>query len=113
VAGELNSNPSFDIPFQISPGQLGAAQAAHPPSKPAAILGRRQLIGPVPLRVQQAVPALQHILLFHNRETVIFLTVHPTGWGCASFRRAFHKLQIRFPSRRDLPYQRLIRFLPQ
>jgi len=45
----------------------------------AAVPGRRQLSWPVPLRVQQAVPALQHVLTFYKRETVIFLMVHPIG----------------------------------
>jgi len=55
---------------------------------PAAVLGRRQLSWPVPLRVQKAVPALQHILTFYRRETVILLMVHPmvVPWSVPALR---------------------------
>jgi len=42
----------------------------------AAVLGRRQLSWPVPLRVQQAITPLQHVLIFNKTQTVIFLMVH-------------------------------------
>jgi len=39
--------------------------------------------------VQQAVPALQHILTSYNRETVIFLMVDPIGGELCQLEEIF------------------------
>jgi len=66
----------IDPALKDSLGQPGLH--IHLPN-PSAVPGRRQLSWPVPLRVQKAVPALQHVLTFYKRETVILLMVHPLG----------------------------------